>query len=171
MPAVALGGGGRRGAVEEAGAGADAVVVAEVRAGGLRIENIFRHLEMGKKPVAAARDGALEVGGAVLASTLTTVVVFAPILLIEEQAGQLFRDIALALMAAVSLSLVVSLTVIPVAVRQVAQSRSRPATAAPRCSTAIFGSRLFRILGAPFRPVGAALRTGCRTWRRRPSQT
>ena len=79
------------------------------------IENIFRHLEMGKKPMQAARDGTVEVGGAVLASTMTTVVVFAPILLIEEQAGQLFRDIALAIMAAVSLSLVVSFTLIPTA--------------------------------------------------------
>ncbi|MHC4820178.1 MAG: efflux RND transporter permease subunit, partial [Planctomycetota bacterium] len=47
-------------------------------------------------------------------ATLTTVVVFIPILLIEEEAGQLFRDIALAIVAAVALSLVVSITVIPV---------------------------------------------------------
>ena len=40
-----------------------------------------------------------------LASTLTTVVVFVPVLLIEDVAGQLFRDIALALVAAVSVSL------------------------------------------------------------------
>ncbi len=77
------------------------------------IENIFRHLEMGKSPRRAAQDGTTEVGGAVLASTLTTLVVFLPILTIQEQAGQLFRDIALAIMAAVGLSLVVALTVIP----------------------------------------------------------
>ncbi len=40
----------------------------------------------------AAFDGAREVWGAVLAATLTTVIVFVPILLIEEEAGQLFRD-------------------------------------------------------------------------------
>lgn len=79
------------------------------------IENIYRHLEMGKGVRAAAADGAKEVGGAVLASTLTTLVVFAPILLIQDAAGQLFRDIALAIMASVGLSLVVSLTVIPAA--------------------------------------------------------
>jgi HAE1 family hydrophobic/amphiphilic exporter-1 len=79
------------------------------------LENIFRHLEMGKRPMQAAFDGAKEVWGAVLASTLTTIVVFIPILLVEEEAGQLFRDIALAICAAVGLSLIVSITVIPCA--------------------------------------------------------
>lgn len=77
------------------------------------IENIYRHLEMGKNPREAAMDGCREVSGAVIASTLTTLVVFFPILLVEETAGQLFRDICLAIMAAVGLSMVVSLTVIP----------------------------------------------------------
>lgn len=79
------------------------------------IENIFRHLEKGKRSMQAALDGAAEVGGAVLASTATTLVVFVPIILIQDSAGQLFRDIALAIMASVSLSLLVSLTVIPTA--------------------------------------------------------
>ena len=77
------------------------------------LENIYRHLEMGKAPREAAVDGGREVFGAVLASTLTTVAVFIPILLVEEEAGQLFRDISLAIVAAVALSLIVSLTVIP----------------------------------------------------------
>ncbi len=114
------------------------------------IENIFRHLEMGKKPTTAARDGAIEVGGAVLASTMTTVVVFAPILMIQEQAGQLFRDIALALMAAVSLSFVVSLTVIPVASGK--WLTPHETGDGPSLFDRIFGSRFFKILGAPFRP-------------------
>lgn len=79
------------------------------------IENIFRHLQMGKPAPQAAIDGTQEVASAVLASTLTTLVVFVPILLIEEQAGQLFRDIALAIMAAVGVSYIVSTTVIPAA--------------------------------------------------------
>ncbi|MEM9588275.1 MAG: efflux RND transporter permease subunit, partial [Planctomycetota bacterium] len=77
------------------------------------IENIFRHLQQGKPARQAALDGTQEVAGAVLAATLTTLIVFFPVLLIQEQAGQLFRDIALAIMAAVGLSLIVSLTVIP----------------------------------------------------------
>ncbi|MDG2125799.1 MAG: efflux RND transporter permease subunit, partial [Verrucomicrobiales bacterium] len=83
------------------------------------IENIYRHLEMGKGARRAAAEGASEVAGAVLASTVTTVAVFFPILLIEETAGQLFKDIAYAIMAAVALSLVVSLTVIPAAASRV----------------------------------------------------
>ena len=77
------------------------------------IENIFRHMEMGKRARQAALEGASEVAGAVLASTMTTMAVFFPILLIQETAGQLFKDIAYAIMAAVALSLFVSLTIIP----------------------------------------------------------
>ena len=88
------------------------------------LENIFRHVEMGKPPRAAALDAAREVWGAVLASTLTTIVVFVPILLIEEEAGQLFRDIALAICAAVGLSLIVSVTVIPSAAARFLKAKS-----------------------------------------------
>ena len=76
-------------------------------------ENIFRHREMGKDRVQAAYDGTVEVWGAVLASTLTTVAVFLPIIFIEEEAGQLFRDIAIAISSAVALSLLISVTCIP----------------------------------------------------------
>ncbi|MBW2571022.1 MAG: efflux RND transporter permease subunit [Deltaproteobacteria bacterium] len=76
-------------------------------------ENIFRHREMGKTRVQAAYDGTVEVWGAVLASTLTTVAVFLPIVFVQEEAGQLFRDIAIAISSAVILSLIVSITVIP----------------------------------------------------------
>ena len=76
-------------------------------------ENIFRHREMGKSRREAAYDGTVEVWGAVLASTLTTVAVFLPVIFVEEEAGQLFRDIAIAISSAVVLSLLVSITVIP----------------------------------------------------------
>jgi HAE1 family hydrophobic/amphiphilic exporter-1 len=89
------------------------------------LENIFRHLEMGKRTFEAAYAGAREVWGAVLASTLTTIVVFIPILLIQEQAGQLFRDIALAICAAVALSLLVSITVIPMVAARVLKTDKR----------------------------------------------
>ncbi len=77
------------------------------------LENIYRHRQMGKKKAAAAFYGAKEVWGAVLASTLTTVAVFLPVIFVEEEAGQLFRDIAIAISCGVLLSLVVSITVIP----------------------------------------------------------
>lgn len=77
------------------------------------LENIYRHLQMGKDRRQAALDGAGEVWGAVLASTLTTIAVFLPIFFIEEEVGQLFRDIAIAISCAVALSLIVAITVIP----------------------------------------------------------
>ena len=77
------------------------------------LENIYRHRELGKPLLKAAYDGTVEVWGAVLASTLTTIAVFVPIVFMEEQSGQLFRDIAIAISAGVGLSLVVSMTVIP----------------------------------------------------------
>jgi len=77
------------------------------------LENIDRHRQMGKARARAAHDGAAEVWGAVLASTLTTIAVFVPILFVEQEAGQLFRDIALAISCGVGLSLIVAITVIP----------------------------------------------------------
>jgi HAE1 family hydrophobic/amphiphilic exporter-1 len=77
------------------------------------LENIDRHRGMGKSPYQAAYDGTREVWGAVLASTLTTVAVFLPIVFVQEESGQLFRDIAIAVSCAVTLSLFVSVLVIP----------------------------------------------------------
>ena len=77
------------------------------------LENIYRHRQMGKGRFRAAHDGASEVWGAVLASTLTTIAVFLPVLFVQEEAGQLFADIAIAISCAVALSLVVAITVIP----------------------------------------------------------
>jgi HAE1 family hydrophobic/amphiphilic exporter-1 len=77
------------------------------------LENIYRHRQMGKSRRLAAIEGSSEVWGAVLASTLTTMAVFIPVAFIEEEAGQLFGDIAIAIAASVGLSLLVSITVIP----------------------------------------------------------
>jgi HAE1 family hydrophobic/amphiphilic exporter-1 len=77
------------------------------------LENIDRHRKMGKRPFDAAYEATREVWGAILASTLTTVAVFLPVVFIKDEAGQLFRDIAIAVTCAVILSLLVSVTVIP----------------------------------------------------------
>ena len=77
------------------------------------LENIYRLREQGKPAAQAALEGASQVWGAVLVSALTTVMVFIPILIMELEVGQLFRDIAVAISVAVLLSLVVSITVIP----------------------------------------------------------
>lgn len=116
------------------------------------LENIFRHLEMGKRPMAAALAGAREVWGAILASTLTTIVVFVPILLIQAEAGQLFRDIAIAICIAVALSLVVSVTVIPcVAARLLRPRAPRPSAVLPRTGAAGARKRRWRL--ADLRPA------------------
>jgi HAE1 family hydrophobic/amphiphilic exporter-1 len=91
------------------------------------LENIDRHRKLGKTPGKAALDGSVEVWGAVLASTLTTVAVFLPVVFIKEEAGQLFTDIAIAISCSVMLSLLVSLTVIPMLSRIFAENLpSRP---------------------------------------------
>lgn len=77
------------------------------------LENAFRHLERGKPAREAAERGGREVWGGVLASTLTTMAVFLPILRVQEEAGQLFADLAIAISAAVGFSLLVALTVVP----------------------------------------------------------
>ena len=77
------------------------------------LENIFRHLTMKKGVFRAAYDGTVEVWGAVLSSTLTTLAVFLPVVFIQEEAGQLFQDIAITISASIALSLMVSITVIP----------------------------------------------------------
>ena len=77
------------------------------------LENIYRLREQGMSRREAAYRGAAEVWGAVFVSALTTVMVFIPILIMELEVGQLFRDIAVAISTAVMLSLVVSITVIP----------------------------------------------------------
>ncbi|MFK7869675.1 MAG: efflux RND transporter permease subunit [Roseobacter sp.] len=77
------------------------------------LENIYRLREQGKSRREAAYLGAKQVWGAILVSALTTVLVFIPILVMELEAGQLFRDIAVAISVSVLLSLVVAVTVIP----------------------------------------------------------
>ncbi len=81
------------------------------------LENIYRHRERGKSPFEAALIGAKQVWPAVFASALTTVVVFAPVLVLQLEVGQLFRDIAVALSVAVVLSLIVAVTVVPALAR------------------------------------------------------
>ncbi|MGB9440002.1 MAG: efflux RND transporter permease subunit [Desulfobacterales bacterium] len=77
------------------------------------LENIDRHRNMGKSAFKSAYDGTREVWGAILASTLTTIAVFLPVVFMKDEAGQLFRDIAIAVTSAVGLSLFVSVSVIP----------------------------------------------------------
>ena len=77
------------------------------------LENIDRHRKEGMSIADAAYVGATEVWGALIASALTTIAVFLPIVFLQDEAGQLFKDIAIAVTAAVTFSLFVSISVIP----------------------------------------------------------
>ena len=79
------------------------------------IENIYRHLEAGKSPMVAARDGVSEIGLAVLATTLSIVAVFVPVAFMEGLAGRFFYEFGLTVAFAVMVSLFVSFTLTPMA--------------------------------------------------------
>jgi hydrophobic/amphiphilic exporter-1 (mainly G- bacteria), HAE1 family len=77
------------------------------------LENIFRHLEMGKPPAQAAEDGGREVALPVLAATFTTAIVFFPVVFLYGVSRYLFTALALAVVLALFASYLVALTVVP----------------------------------------------------------
>ncbi len=89
------------------------------------IENVFRHLEEGKRRRDAARIGASEVGMAITASTFTTLAVFLPMSLGSGIAGQLARGLSLSISSAILASLIVSLTLVPMVASVFFKKRSR----------------------------------------------
>ncbi|MGM9451711.1 efflux RND transporter permease subunit [Legionella bozemanae] len=82
----------------------DAVVV---------LENISRHIAMGKKPMQAAFDGSKEIGFTVLSISISLIAVFIPVLFMSGIVGRLFREFVVTLSIAILISLVVSLTLTP----------------------------------------------------------
>lgn len=82
----------------------DAVVV---------LENVSRHLAMGKKPIQAALDGTKEIGFTVLSMSISLIAVFIPILFMGGIVGRLFHEFVVVLSVAILVSLVVSLTLTP----------------------------------------------------------
>jgi multidrug efflux pump subunit AcrB len=79
------------------------------------LESIELAMHRGMKRLQAAIDGVRKVWPAVLASTLTTVLVFIPIIFIVEEAGQLYSDIAIAISASILASMLVAIAVLPTA--------------------------------------------------------
>ncbi|HUE54381.1 MAG TPA: efflux RND transporter permease subunit [Candidatus Udaeobacter sp.] len=77
------------------------------------LENIFRHLELGEAPEVAAEKGGQEVGLAVLAATLTTSVVFFPVVFLYGVSRFLFMALALAVVLSLFASYFVAMTVVP----------------------------------------------------------
>ncbi len=89
------------------------------------LENIFRRFQQGESPEEASINGASEVWGALLNATLANLAVFIPVLFIREEAGQLFRDIAIAISAAVALSMLVAVAVVPTAAMRILKKTKR----------------------------------------------
>ena len=112
------------------------------------LENIHRHRAAGRRGLEAVLAGTREVWGAVLASTATTVIVLLPLLLVRQEAGQLYSDIAVAIAAAIVASLLVALTLVPVAeARLVGSAAEAPGSGLLARMGARFATAYTRLLG------------------------
>ena len=129
------------------------------------LENIFWHREAGEDVLEAAASGAEEVAGAITASTITTIAVFAPIVYVEGVAEELFRDLSLAIAFSLLASLLVALTLLPAWAGRfgAAPRATRPAVAAARSEPVPGGivrraAWLVRALSARVRGAAVATR-------------
>ena len=87
------------------------------------LENTFRHIETGQERKEAAKVGATEVSMAITASTLTTVIVFLPLIYAQGITGQLTRPLGLSVTFSLMASLVVALTLVPVIASRILKIR------------------------------------------------
>ena len=78
------------------------------------LENTFRHMEHGKPRMQAAIEGSEEVWSAILASTLTHIAVFVPLLFLTGVSSILFVQLSVVVMFSLSMSLFVAVTIVPV---------------------------------------------------------
>lgn len=83
----------------------------------ITLENIVRLRQGGASTDDAVNEGTRQIGGALFASTVTSIAIFLPVLFIDGIEGQLFRDLALTLSVAVGASFLVAITALPVAAR------------------------------------------------------
>ncbi len=104
------------------------------------LESIQQERQKGKSRFDAARDGVLGVWTAVLSGTMTTVLVFLPLLFIREEAGQLFSDIGIAISSSILMSMLVAIIVVPVIYAALPARRSDEAIAlAPQREPRLLG--------------------------------
>ena len=92
----------------------------------VEVENIVRHLRMGKKPKEAAMDAAIEIGLAVVATTLTIVAVFVPVAFMSGIAGEFFGPFSFTVVVAVLCSLLVARTLTPMMAAYFLKPHDRP---------------------------------------------
>lgn len=91
------------------------------------LENIVRHRESGKDANASALLGTKEVSGAIIASTLTTCVIFIPVVFMQTVSGVIFQQLALVIVFSLACSLLVALTLVPMLASKLLAVRSRRA--------------------------------------------
>ena len=92
------------------------------------VENIARHLAEGQSGDEAINRASREISGAVVGSTLTTILVFLPLAFVHGVVGQFFHSLGLSLTVALLVSMVVSLTIIPVLASRFLANRAMPAS-------------------------------------------
>jgi len=95
------------------------------------IENIVRHLEMGKSPMQAAKDGASEIGFTIISMTLSLAIVFIPIMFMAGIVGRVLHEFAATITAAILVSGVVSLSLTPMLGSRLLKEKSRIAESDP----------------------------------------
>ncbi len=115
------------------------------------LENIFRHLEMGKSRLRAAYDGVKEIGFAVIATTIALVAVFIPVAFLTGAVGRLFREFGISLAVAVAISSFVALTLTPVLCSLILRRRAGTSTRWTDRSFDAFFTWLNRFYGATLR--------------------
>src|SRR5690606_10286093 len=82
------------------------------------LENIYRRIEEGQKPLLAALDGAKEIGFAVIATTTVLISVFLPISFMQGNIGRLFGEFGISVAAAIAFSSLIALTLTPMMTSQ-----------------------------------------------------
>lgn len=118
------------------------------------LESIAQERQAGKKAFEAARDGVKNVWSAVLSGTMTTVLVFLPILFIQEEAGQLFSDIGIAISSSIIVSMLVAIAVVPVASANLPERKNKAAKTNPTSPSPRLLKLLQKLLASPVaRPI------------------
>jgi multidrug efflux pump subunit AcrB len=125
------------------------------------LESIALERRRGADRLRAAVDGVRTVWPAVFASTMTTVLVFVPVMFVEQEAGQLYSDIAIAISAAILASMLVAITVLPTAAANLGIGANETAAETPgenlRARTLRAVSALLATPGRRYSCIGAVV--------------
>jgi multidrug efflux pump subunit AcrB len=124
------------------------------------LESIDQQRRKGKTRLEAARDGVRQVWPAVLSGTMTTVLVFLPLLFVKEEAGQLFSDIGIAISSSIVVSMIVAIALVPVAYANLARRRGEGVEVTAPVRRQMLLGPLFWLIGKPWRRVSCIAVTG-----------